>query len=90
MLRREKVRLSLAPSASCLSVCSASVVLTSASVPTEFDLAALFFGFTLSSFTTMAFTVDVGSLSLDSNAAPVPFADAFDYAQGGMSRRIFK
>ena len=37
----------------------------------------------------MAFSQDIGALSLDTDA-PVPFAAAFDYAQGQMARRFNK
>lgn len=56
----------------------------------EFDLAALFFRFTLSSFTKMAFSLDIGAMPLDTNAPPVPFAVAFDFSQGAMARRLVK
>lgn len=56
----------------------------------EFDLSSLFFGFTLSSFTSMGFSIDVGALSLDEDPAPVPFAVAFDYAQSGITKRAVK
>lgn len=51
------------------------------------DEQALFFDFTLSSFTKMAFSQDVGSLTLDTRP-PVPFAAAFDFAQSQMARRF--
>ncbi|KAL8276743.1 hypothetical protein RQP46_010852 [Phenoliferia psychrophenolica] len=53
----------------------------------EFDLANLFFRFTLESFALMAFGSNIGALSLDSDA-PVLFASAFDYAQGVMNKRF--
>ncbi|GAA5940667.1 hypothetical protein JCM1841_002016 [Sporobolomyces salmonicolor] len=52
-----------------------------------FDLADLFFRFTLSSFSEMAFGTDIGALSTESDA-PVPFAKAFDYGQMVMNRRF--
>ena len=51
------------------------------------NVQGLFFDFTLSSFTKMAFSQDVGSLSLDSRP-PIPFAGAFDYAQIQMAKRF--
>lgn len=55
----------------------------------EFDLAALFFAFTLSSFTSMAFGQDIGALKIDDDT-PVPFAVAFDFAQSRMDSRVFE
>lgn len=52
-----------------------------------FDLADLFFRFTLDSFTEMAFGMSTGALDTDE---PVPFAVAFDYAQGVMDARFNK
>lgn len=51
----------------------------------EFDLSDLFFRFTLDSFTEMAFGKSTRSLE---TCEPVPFAVAFDYAQGIMDRRF--
>lgn len=53
----------------------------------EFDLSDLFFRFTLDSFTEMAFGKSTRSLE---TSEPVPFAVAFDYAQGVMDRRFNK
>lgn len=53
----------------------------------EFDLSDLFFRFTLDSFTEMAFGKSTRSLE---TSEPVPFAVAFDYAQGIMDRRFNK
>lgn len=44
---------------------------------------------TRSLFTAMAFSQDIGALSLDSDA-PVPFAASFDYVQRQMVRRFRK
>ncbi|GAA5832431.1 hypothetical protein JCM11251_006452 [Rhodosporidiobolus azoricus] len=52
-----------------------------------FDLSDLFFRFTLSSFTEFAFGHDIGALSTETDA-PVPFAQAFDYAQVIMNNRF--
>ncbi|GAA5904139.1 hypothetical protein JCM6882_003957 [Rhodosporidiobolus microsporus] len=52
-----------------------------------FDLSDLFFRFTLSSFTEFAFGHDIGALSTETDA-PVPFAQAFDYAQVVMNNRF--
>jgi hypothetical protein len=43
----------------------------------------------LNSFAEMAFGQDIGALSLDSDA-PVPFADAFDYAQSILDMRFME
>ncbi|GAA5992515.1 hypothetical protein JCM10908_000857 [Rhodotorula pacifica] len=51
----------------------------------EFDLADLFFRFTLDSFTEMAFGRSTNSLK---ESRPVPFAIAFDYAQVAMDIRF--
>jgi cytochrome P450 len=50
----------------------------------------LFFRYTLSSFTKMAFSADLDCLSTDpaSLEKPVPFAVAFDYAQGVINTRF--
>ncbi|GAA5997838.1 hypothetical protein JCM5350_002745 [Sporobolomyces pararoseus] len=54
---------------------------------TTFDLSELFFRFTLSSFSEMAFGSNFGALSTETDE-PVPFAKAFDYAQVVMNRRF--
>ncbi|KAM0756345.1 putative cytochrome P450 monooxygenase [Meredithblackwellia eburnea MCA 4105] len=54
---------------------------------TSFDLATLFFRFTLESFSHMAFGQNIGALSLETDK-PVPFAKAFDYAQAVLNRRF--
>ena len=62
----------------------------------EFDLAAVFFAFTIASFGKMAFSVDidVGVLSGEKQDPNKPltlaqrFAEEFDFAQGGLSRRL--
>lgn len=51
----------------------------------DFDLAELFFRFTLDSFTEMAFGRSTRALD---STEPVPFAVAFDYAQGVMDLRF--
>ncbi|ORY63681.1 putative cytochrome P450 monooxygenase [Leucosporidium creatinivorum] len=53
----------------------------------EFSLDALFFRFTLNSFADLAFGVDVGALSTESDE-PVPFAAAFDFAQSILALRF--
>ncbi|KDE06199.1 hypothetical protein MVLG_03479 [Microbotryum lychnidis-dioicae p1A1 Lamole] len=52
-----------------------------------FDLAGLFFRFTLNSFTELAFGYDIGALNAATDK-PVPFATAFDYAQGVVESRF--
>ncbi|GAA5933384.1 uncharacterized protein JCM15063_001301 [Sporobolomyces koalae] len=52
-----------------------------------FDLSELFFRFTLSSFSEMAFGSNFGALSTETDK-PVPFAKAFDYGQVVMNRRF--
>lgn len=54
---------------------------------TEFDISELFFRFTLSSFSEMAFGSNFGALSTETDE-PVPFAKAFDYGQVVMNRRF--
>lgn len=44
---------------------------------TEFDISELFFRFTLSSFSEMAFGSNFGALSTETDE-PVPFAKAFE------------
>jgi hypothetical protein len=46
----------------------------------------MFFRLTLDSFTDMAFNIKVGSLTA---TEPLPFAEAFDYAQRRVEQRIF-
>ncbi|KAM0788869.1 hypothetical protein ACM66B_002954 [Microbotryomycetes sp. NB124-2] len=52
-----------------------------------FALDTLFFAFTLDSFAEMAFGLSIGALNPDSDA-PIPFAEAFDEAQGLLDRRF--
>ncbi|GAA5838846.1 hypothetical protein JCM5353_003486 [Sporobolomyces roseus] len=54
---------------------------------TVFDLSELFFRFTLSTFSEMAFGSNFGALSTETDQ-PVPFAKAFDYGQVVMNRRF--
>lgn len=56
---------------------------------TVFDLSELFFRFTLSTFSEMAFGSNFGALSTETDQ-PVPFAKAFDYGQVVMNRRFTK
>jgi len=51
----------------------------------EFALDALFFSFTLDSFSKMAFGISIGSMESDH---PLPFAEAFDDAQGILEARF--
>ncbi|KAM0786348.1 hypothetical protein ACM66B_001820 [Microbotryomycetes sp. NB124-2] len=53
----------------------------------ELHLDKLFFRFTLETFGSMAFGLDIGALDPD-NDAPVPFAEAFDHAQELLDRRF--
>jgi hypothetical protein len=56
---------------------------------TAFSLDTLFFRFTLNSFAELAFGLDVGALSTESDE-PVPFAAAFDFAQSVLALRFTK
>ena len=51
------------------------------------NLSSLFFRFTLNSFAEMAFGTDIRALSTETDA-PVPFAEAFDYAQSVLDGRF--
>ncbi|KAK4050286.1 hypothetical protein OIV83_003607 [Microbotryomycetes sp. JL201] len=53
----------------------------------ELHLDKLFFRFTLETFGSMAFGLDIGALDPD-NDEPVPFAEAFDHAQELLDRRF--
>lgn len=62
---------------------------TDSTVGTAFSLDTLFFRFTLNSFAELAFGLDVGALSTESDE-PVPFAAAFDSAQTILALRFTK
>lgn len=51
------------------------------------DLSSLFFAYTLSAFSRMAFSVDLETLQ-ETTIVPVAFAQAFDYAQKVMATRF--
>ncbi|KAK4051989.1 hypothetical protein OIO90_004519 [Microbotryomycetes sp. JL221] len=53
----------------------------------ELELDKLFFAFTLETFGSMAFGLDIGALDSADNK-PVPFAEAFDQAQELLDRRF--